>query len=101
MKIRVIGNSEAVQGFALVGIQGEITATADEANAAIDHALAMENIGIVLITEDAAVLIQARIDQLKFQSEIPLVVVIPAPNPVSSKQESLNEIIERAIGIKF
>jgi V/A-type H+-transporting ATPase subunit F len=101
MKIRVIGHPEAVQGFALVGIQGEVAATAEEANAAMDRVLAMDDIGIVLVTEDAAGLIQSRINDLKFQSEIPLVVEIPGPNPVSEKQDSLNEIIERAIGIKF
>lgn len=101
MKVHVIGHSEAVQGFALVGIQGEVAATAEEVNAALDRVLAMEDIGIVLVTEDAAGLIQPRIDQLKFQSETPLVVEIPGPNPVTEKQGSLNEIIERAIGIKF
>lgn len=101
MKIHVIGHPEAVQGFALVGIQGEIAVTADEVNAALDQALQIEDLGIVLVTEDAAALVKTRINQLKYQSEIPLVVEIPSPNPSSEKQDSLNEIIERAIGIKF
>lgn len=101
MKIHVIGNSKAVQGFALIGIQGKVASTADEVNEAIDHALAMENIGIVLITEDAAELVQSRVDHLKFHREIPLVVEIPNPNLVAGQQKSLHEIIERAVGIKF
>lgn len=101
MKIHVIGHPEAVQGFALVGIQGEIAVTADEVNAALDQALNIEDLGIVLVTEDAAALVKTRINQLKYQSEIPLVVEIPSPNPSLEKQDSLNEIIERAIGIKF
>ena len=101
MKIRVIGHPEAVQGFALVGIQGETASTAEEANAAMDRALAIEDVGIVLVTDDVADLIQARIDQLKYHSEIPLVVEIPGPNSKPKEQDSLNEMIERAIGIKI
>lgn len=101
MKIHVIGHPEAVQGFALVGIQGEIAVTANEVNAALDQALQIEDLGIVLVTEDAVALVKTRINQLKYQSEIPLVVEIPSPNPSLEKQDSLNAVIERAIGIKF
>ncbi|MEE4195008.1 MAG: V-type ATP synthase subunit F [Anaerolineae bacterium] len=101
MKIHVVGHSEAVQGFALVGIQGQIAQTAEEVNAALDHALEIEDLGIIFVTEDAAALVKTRINQLKYESEIPLVVEIPSPDPSVEKRDSLNEIIERAIGIKF
>ncbi len=101
MKVYVIGHPEAVQGFALVGIQGEIASTAEQANAALDRALAVADVGIILVTDDAAAMIESRIEQLKFHSEIPLVIEIPGPNSDASQQNSLNEVIERAIGIKI
>lgn len=101
MKIRVVGHPEAVQGFALVGILGEAATTAEEANAALERALALPDVGIVLVSEGVAAMIQERINQLKYQSEIPLVVEIPGPKPILEKQDSLNELIQRAIGIKF
>ena len=101
MKIRVIGHPEAVQGMALVGVQGETASTEEEVNAALDRALAVPDVGIILVTDDAATLVESRIDQLKFHSEIPLVVEIPGPNSELEQRDSLNEVIKRAIGIKI
>ncbi|MBN2046414.1 MAG: V-type ATP synthase subunit F [Anaerolineaceae bacterium] len=101
MKVRVIGHPEAVQGFALVGVQGEIASNPEAVHAALDRALEIPDVGIILITNDAAAMAKNRIDQLKFHSEIPLVVEIPGPNPDEGNQVSLNEMIERAIGIKI
>ena len=101
MKVYVIGHPEAVQGFALVGVQGEIALNAEEANAALDRALALKDVGIVLVTDDVAAMVESRIEQLKFHSEIPLVIEIPGPNSDASHQDSLKAVIERAIGIKI
>ena len=101
MKTRIIGHPEAVQGMALVGVQGETASTKEEVNAALDHALAVPDVGIILVTDDAATLVESRIDQLKFHSEIPLVIEIPGPNSKPEQQDSLNEVIKRAIGIKI
>ena len=62
MNVRIIGHPEAVQGFALVGIQGEIALNAEEANAALDNALAIKDVGIILVTDDAAAMIESRIE---------------------------------------
>lgn len=101
MKVRVIGHPEAVQGFALVGVIGESAANAAEANTALDNALKIEDVGIILVTNDVAAMIQERINDLKYHSEIPLVVEIPGPNSSENQQDSLNKVIEHAIGIKF
>lgn len=101
MKIHVIGHPEAVQGFALVGILGEPATNAEEANSALDHAMEINEVGIILVTDDVAAMIEERINELKYQSEIPLVVEIPGPNSTANQQESLNKMIEHAIGIKF
>ena len=101
MKIRVIGHPEAVQGLALVGVQGETASTEEEVNAALDRALAVPDVGIILVTDDAAILVESRIDQLKFHSEIPLVIEIPGPNSEPEQRDSLNAVIKRAIGIKI
>lgn len=101
MKVLIIGNQEAVTGFSLVGVRGKGVTTAAEANQALDEALAAPDAGIVLVTADTAELIQARMDQLKLRSTVPLVVEIPGPMGVSPNQPSLNEIVLRAIGIKL
>jgi V/A-type H+/Na+-transporting ATPase subunit F len=101
MKVLVVGNQQAVLGFSLVGVQGIAAATAAEANQALDTALAEPEAGIVLVTEDIAEMIEARMDQLKLHSTVPLVVEIPGPEGMSPDRPSLNDIMLRAIGVKL
>jgi len=101
MKVLVIGNPEAVQGFSLVGVHGQAASTADEVNRALDNALAAHDVGIVLVTMDVARLIVPRMDSLKLRSTVPLVVEIPGPEGVSADQPSLSDIVLRAIGIRI
>jgi len=101
MKLLVIGHPEAVLGFSLVGVSGRTATTAAEVNQALDDALAAADVGIILITEDVAALIEARMDQLKMHSTVPLVVEIPAPEGSRPVKTSLSEVVKRAIGIKI
>jgi len=101
MKVLVIGHPEAVLGFSLVGVAGKAVSTAAEANQALDEALSSSDIGIILVTQDVSKLIEARMDDLKLHSTVPLVVDIPAPEGVSPDQPSLSDIVLRAIGIKI
>ena len=101
MKVLVIGHSEAVLGFSLAGVGGRVATTAAEVNQALDEVQASKDVGIVLVTQDVAQLIPARMEHLKLRSTIPLVVEIPATGGVPEGQESLGEIVLRAIGIKL
>jgi V/A-type H+-transporting ATPase subunit F len=101
MKILVIGNQEAVLGFSLTGVQGQVVVTMQEANQALDSALSNSEVGIVLVTQDLAKLIQPRMDQLQLRSTIPLVVEIPGPEGVSPDQPTLSDVVLRAIGVKI
>ncbi len=101
MKVLVIGHPDAVLGFSLAGVNGQAVSNADEANKALDGAFASKDVGIVLVTQDVADMIQARVDDLKLHSTIPLVVEIPSPAGVSPDQPSLGEVVLRAIGIKL
>ena len=101
MKVLVIGHPEAVLGFSLAGVSGRVATTADELNQALDEVQASKDVGIVLVTQDVAQLIPARMEHLKLRNTIPLVVEIPATGGVPEGQESLGEIVLRAIGIKL
>ncbi len=101
MKVLVIGHPNAVLGFSLAGVHGQAVTTPDEVNQALDNALAAKDIGIILLTQDVARLIQARVEDLKLHSTIPLVVEISSPEGVSPDEASLSEVVLRAIGIKL
>jgi V/A-type H+-transporting ATPase subunit F len=101
MKVLVIGHPEAVLGFSLAGVGGRVARTAEEVNQALDEAQASKDVGIVLVTQDVAELIPARMERLKLRSTVPLVVEIPAQGGVPEGQESLGDIVLRAIGIRL
>jgi V/A-type H+-transporting ATPase subunit F len=101
MKVLVIGHPEAVLGFSLVGVHGQVAATAQETNQALDEALSAADVGIILVTEDVAELVEVRMDELKRRSTVPLVVEIPGPESTQADHPSLSEVIRRAIGVKI
>ena len=101
MKLLVIGNQDAVWGFALAGVRGQIVNTAEELDRALDAALADEEVGIVLVTEDAANLARQRVELLMVRSTTPLVVEIPGPEGPSPDRPSLSDVIRRTIGVKI
>ena len=101
MKVLVIGHPEAVLGFSLAGVDGRVATTAEEVNQALDEAQASKDVGIVLVTQDVAAMIPARMEHLKLRSTVPLVVEIPSGGGVPAVQESLGEIVLRAIGIRL
>jgi len=100
MKVLVIGHPEAVLGFALVGVHGIAASSAEQANQALDEALSTSDIGIVLITDDVAGQIKARVDSLKLRGGLPLVVEIPGPQAAHPEQATLGQAIQQAIGVK-
>ncbi len=101
MKVLVVGHPEAVLGFSLAGVGGLTASNAEDANRALDEALASKDVGIVLVTKDVARLVQPRMEDLKLHSTVPLIVEIPGPEGVSPNEPSLSEIVLRAIGIKL
>jgi V/A-type H+/Na+-transporting ATPase subunit F len=101
MKVLVIGHPEAVLGFSLAGVGGRVATTAAEVNEALDEAQASKDVGIVLVTQDVAEMIPARMELLKLRSTVPLIVEIPSQGGSPEGQASLGEIVLRAIGIKL
>lgn len=101
MKVLIIGHPDAVLGFSLAGVSGRLASTEAEINQALDDAQAAKDVGIVLVTQDVAELIPDRMEHLKLRSTIPLVVEIPSSGSLPEDQESLGDIVFRAIGIKL
>ena len=101
MKVLVIGHPEAVLGFSLAGVSGRAVTTAEEADKALDEAFSSKDVGIILVTQDIASMLHARVEDLKLHSTVPLVVEIPSPAGVPADQPSLGEIVLKAIGIKL
>jgi V/A-type H+-transporting ATPase subunit F len=100
MKLYVLGNQDAVWGFGLTGVHGQVVTTSDELHQALDSVLGDEDVGIVLVTEDVADLARDRVNELIIRSRTPIVVEIPGPEGTSPERPSLSELIRRTIGIR-
>lgn len=101
MKVVAIGHPDAVLGFSLAAVNGVVVTTAEGANQALDDALSTPDVGIVLVTDDVASLVASRMDQLRLQSAIPLVVELPGPGSTHPDHPALSEMIRRAIGVEI
>lgn len=101
MRIIVIGNQKAVLGFSLVGVEGQVVVSAGDVSRTLDEVMAMKDVGIILVTQDVARLIQQKMDQLKLRSTIPLVIEVPGPKGPPPDEPDLGEIVLRAIGIRI
>ena len=97
----VIGSEDAVWGFALAGVRGQVVRTSEELNLALDAAMANKAFKIVLVTEDVADLARQRVDMLKIRSTDPLVIEVPGPGGPNPDQPSLSDVIRRTIGVRL
>jgi vacuolar-type H+-ATPase subunit F/Vma7 len=100
MRIYVIGNENCVLGFALTGVGGRVANTPEQVQQALDDSLRDPDIGLVLISSDAASLLRDRVDGLKRDSLSPLVVEIPGQGE-GGAYLPLRDIVQRAIGISL
>lgn len=100
MKVRIIGNSLAVQGFQLAGIRGWVAESTQQVQAAFEEAKNYPDLGIVLVTSDAVKLAKEQFSELILHSETPLFVEIPGRNSDPADLSSLREIVDDAVGLK-
>lgn len=100
MSIFVIGDENTVIGFALVGIEGAVATTEEEARTALNRVLEREGVEIVLVSEAWAAKMRDTVDRLKMTQMHPLVLEIPAEG-TEPPEESLRALIQRAVGVRI
>ena len=98
--ILVIGDEDAVIGFALLGVEGRAVHSEEEARQALEAAMSNRQLRIVLLTEDWASAMRETVDQLKATVLEPVLLEIPASRPVA-QLTSLRELVQQALGIRL
>jgi V/A-type H+-transporting ATPase subunit F len=101
MKFFLIGDEDALLGFGMVGVEGILARSADEARYALEQVLENPEIGIILINERIADLIREQVNQFVFKREFPLILEIPDRRGRKENQKSLRELVNDAIGIQL
>ncbi len=98
MRIFVLGDEEAVLGFSLTGVGGQVAGTPAEVQEGLRRAVADRDIGILLLTADAARMAREEVDRLRLAVAQPLILEIPSSQGLST-EISIREFISRAIGV--
>ena len=86
MRYYIIGDEDAVLGFGLVGVEGAVARSADQAREVFSGVLEQSDIGIIIITERVADLIRPQVDRFIFTRSFPLILEIPATSCPSSRR---------------
>jgi V/A-type H+/Na+-transporting ATPase subunit F len=100
MKLHVIGDPDAVLGFALIGLTGQVATTTQEVEEALEMAARNPEIGVVFVTEQAASLAPEAMDSYRLAKEGPIVVDIPGPEGPLANRPALRDVIARATGVR-
>lgn len=93
-----IADPDSSIGFKLSGVETREVSNRSEALEALSVALAIEDIGIVLVTEKAASLMRTEIDNLIYNKQLPLILELPSRG-TTKKTTSAGEYLKRAIGV--
>lgn len=101
MKFYLIGDEDALLGFGMVGVEGILARSAEEAHQALTQILDYPDAGIILINERIAEQIREQVDQFVFKREFPLILEIPDRKGRMENRKSLRDLVNDAIGIKL
>lgn len=102
MKMYLISDNIDTQiGMRLAGVEGCVLHAAAEVSDELDKVCADKEIGIVLLTEKLGKLIPEKIDNLKMNRAVPLIVEIPDRHGSRDIVNSINNYVREAVGLKL
>ena len=99
MKFYCIADEDTVRGLRLAGVEGRTVTSAQEASAALDAAVAEQDVGLIILTQDVAAGIRSQIEAHRLAREQPLIVEIPGPTGPLPGHLGLHQIVQAAAGI--
>lgn len=102
MKAYLISDNLDTQvGMRLAGIKGIIVHERAEVEKELNEAMSDKDIGIILITEKLASLVNDEITRLKLNMDIPLIIVIPDRHGTNRGKDSITRYVKESIGLKI
>lgn len=102
MRFQLITNdNDTMVGMRLAGISGVMAKTEQETRKALLEAIKMEDVAIVLITENLVNLCRELVYDLKNKCCKPLIVEIPDSKSAGRRKDSITRYIRDAIGLKI
>jgi V/A-type H+-transporting ATPase subunit F len=101
VELLVIGDETVVYGFSLLGIDGRIVHSVEEAESALDEVMQADADAIVLITAQWAQAMRPHVDIFKGTSLHPLVLELPTDMSKMGEQATLRTLLQQALGVRL
>jgi vacuolar-type H+-ATPase subunit F/Vma7 len=98
----VIGDSDMITGFRLVGVEGVEVSTNDEAKQALNNAISRSDIGVIIISEAFSTdpRMQEEVNKLRQERVTPLIVELPGSKSHANRIP-LSDMVSKILGIKM
>ncbi|MGN0518804.1 MAG: V-type ATP synthase subunit F [Acutalibacteraceae bacterium] len=94
-------NVDTLVGMRLAGINGIVVHESEEVKNALNNAIDIEDIAVVLITEKLVRLCSDMIYDIKLNRQRPLIVEIPDRHGNGRAKDSITRYVRDAIGVKI
>ena len=102
MKFYLISdNVDTLMGMHLAGINGEIVDEDSEVRSALEKAMNMEDVAVILMTERLVSVCPELVYDLKLNRKQPLIVEIPDRHGSGRAKDSITRYVREAIGVKI
>ncbi len=99
-KIYIIGDMHTVSAFRLSGVEGAV-AGPDDAQAKLEEIIGQNDAGVVLVTNQLADRLQARIMEVNLNRASPVIIEIPGIDDPEGFHRSAMSYIAEALGISL
>ena len=98
----VIGDSDMITGFRLVGVEGVEVMSVDEAWQALNKALARSDLAIIIMSEEYSTQPQLHeiIDKVRRERRNPLIVEVPRSRGKSCEIR-MSDLITKTLGVRL
>ena len=94
-------NHDTLVGLRLAGIEGVLVNETEDILEAIDTAVSMSDVGILVVTERISAKVPDVIQRLRENGELPLVIEIPDRHGTNRGPDFLTRYVRDAIGVKM
>ncbi len=94
-------NIDTLTGMRLAGIEGVCVHEPEETMAALDEAMAMDDVAVVLMTEKLTALIEDKVNEYKLTRPSPIISEIPDRHATCDVTASISRYVREAIGIEL
>jgi V/A-type H+/Na+-transporting ATPase subunit F len=94
-------NVDTITGLRLAGIKGVLVREKAEVIQALEKATADENMGIIIMTELLAEMVQEEVKIIRLDASKPIITVIPDRHGERRRPDYITNYIKESIGLKI